>query len=132
MATPADGPAQPAIQIVSSDDDERDDDVGDDGSALATGWVRKPLFSREGANIEMHLADGSTQRSDGPYDGPAIIQRAHPLTRFEGGYPLIGSWVVGDHACGIGIREDDSAITRDSARFVPHAIVDEAPTRIYV
>ena len=104
----------------------------DDGSALASGWVRKPLFSREGANIEMHLADGSTQRSDGPYDGPAIIQRAHPLTRFEGGYPLIGSWVVGDHACGIGIREDDSAITRDSARFVPHAIVDEAPTRIYV
>ncbi len=76
--------------------------------------------------------DGSTQRSDGPYDGPAIIQRAHPLTRFEGGYPLIGSWVIGDHACGIGIREDDSAITRDSARFVPHAIVDEAPTRIYV
>ena len=104
----------------------------DDGSTLASGWVRKPLFSREGANIEMHLADGSTQRSDGPYDGPAIIQRAHPLTRFEGGYPLIGSWVVGDHACGIGIREDDSAITRDSARFVPHAIVDEAPTRIYV
>ncbi|GMR26140.1 glutathionylspermidine synthase family protein [Stenotrophomonas sepilia] len=104
----------------------------DDGSTLAPGWVRKPLFSREGANIEMHLADGSTQRSDGPYDGPAIIQRAHPLTRFEGGYPLIGSWVVGDHACGIGIREDDSAITRDSARFVPHAIVDEAPTRIYV
>ena len=104
----------------------------DDGSTLAPGWVRKPLFSREGANIEIHLADGSTQRSDGPYDGPAIIQRAHPLTRFEGGYPLIGSWVVGDHACGIGIREDDSAITRDSARFVPHAIVDEAPTRIYV
>jgi len=104
----------------------------DDGSTLASGWVRKPLFSREGANIEMHLADGSTQRSDGPYDGPAIIQRAHPLTRFEGGYPLIGSWVIGDHACGIGIREDDSAITRDSARFVPHAIVDEAPTRIYV
>lgn len=104
----------------------------DDGSTLASGWVRKPLFSREGANIYMHLADGSTQRSDGPYDGPAIIQRAHPLTRFEGGYPLIGSWVIGDHACGIGIREDDSAITRDSARFVPHAIVDEAPTRIYV
>ena len=88
--------------------------------------------SREGANIEMHLDDGSVQRSDGPYDGPAILQKAHPLTRFEGGYPLIGSWVIGDHACGIGIREDDSAITRDSARFVPHAIIDEAPTQIYV
>ena len=29
-----------------------------------------------------------------------------------------------DQAAGIGIREDDSLITRDTARFVPHAIVD--------
>ncbi|WP_315385400.1 glutathionylspermidine synthase family protein [uncultured Stenotrophomonas sp.] len=104
----------------------------DDGSALPAGWVRKPLFSREGANVAMHLADGSWQESEGPYTGPAIRQAAHPLTAFDGGYPLIGSWVVGDHACGMGIREDNSRITRDSARFVPHAIIDEAPTRIYV
>jgi len=104
----------------------------DDGSALPAGWVRKPLFSREGANVAMHLADGSWQESEGPYTGPAIRQAAHPLTAFDGDYPLIGSWVVGDHACGMGIREDDSRITRDSARFVPHAIIDEAPTRIYV
>ncbi|MGY8562344.1 glutathionylspermidine synthase family protein [Paracidovorax citrulli] len=104
----------------------------DDGSALPAGWVRKPLFSREGANVAMHLADGGWQESEGPYTGPAIRQAAHPLTAFDGGYPLIGSWVVGDHACGMGIREDDSRITRDSARFVPHAIIDEAPTRIYV
>lgn len=104
----------------------------DDGSPLPAGWVRKPLFSREGANVAMHLADGSWQESEGPYTGPAIRQAAHPLTAFDGGYPLIGSWVVGDHACGMGIREDNSRITRDSARFVPHAIIDEAPTRIYV
>ena len=104
----------------------------DDGSALPAGWVRKPLFSREGANVAMHLADGSWQESEGPYNGPAIRQAAHPLTSFDGGYPLVGSWIVGDQACGIGIREDDSRITRDSARFVPHAIIDEAPTRIYV
>lgn len=104
----------------------------DDGSALPAGWVRKPLFSREGANVAMHLADGSWQESEGPYNGPAIRQAAHPLTSFDGGYPLIGSWIVGDQACGMGIREDDSRITRDSARFVPHAIIDEAPTRIYV
>ncbi len=104
----------------------------DDGSALPRGWVRKPLFSREGANVAMHLADGSWQESEGPYTGPAIRQAAHPLTSFDGGYPLVGSWVVGDQACGMGIREDSSRITRDSARFVPHAIIDEAPTRIYV
>jgi glutathionylspermidine synthase len=110
----------------------------DSGAALPAGWVRKPLFSREGANISLHLADGSWQESEGPYSGPAIIQAAHPLPSFDGNYPLVGSWVVGDTACGIGIREDDSRITRDSARFVPHAIVDDLPppaagsSRIYV
>jgi glutathionylspermidine synthase len=94
---------------------------------LPRGWVRKPLHSREGANIAMHLDDGSELRSEGPYlHGASIRQACHPLPRFEGHYPLIGSWVVGDRACGIGIREDSSLITQDTARFVPHVIVEEA------
>ncbi len=92
--------------------------------ALPAGWVRKPLLSREGANIEVHAGRGERLHSDGPYgDAPCIRQAFHPLARFDGGYPLVGSWVVGDRASGIGLREDDSLITRDSARFVPHAIV---------
>lgn len=98
----------------------------DDGSALPPGWVRKPLHSREGANIVLHLDDGRVLESDGPYAGPYIRQQAHPLPAFEGRYPMVGSWIVGDRACGIGIREDDSPITSDSARFLPHAIVEEA------
>ncbi|WP_279361845.1 glutathionylspermidine synthase family protein [Xanthomonas sacchari] len=98
----------------------------DDGSALPPGWVRKPLHSREGANIVLHLDDGRVLESDGPYAGPYIRQQAHPLPAFEGRYPMVGSWIVGDRACGIGIREDDSPITRDSARFLPHAIVEDA------
>ncbi|MEN1928304.1 glutathionylspermidine synthase family protein [Luteimonas sp. MJ250] len=97
----------------------------DDGGALPPGWVRKPLFSREGANIEMHFADGRTLQQPGPYGGPSIRQALHPLPEHGAAYPLIGSWVVGDLACGMGIREDDSPITRDSARFVPHAIVGD-------
>jgi glutathionylspermidine synthase len=107
----------------------------DDGSELPAGWVRKPLFSREGANVALHLPDGRWQESEGPYSGPAIRQAMHLLPEFSGNYPLVGSWVVGDTACGIGIREDDSRITRDSARFMPHAIIDDAPaqsTRIYL
>ncbi|VXC21540.1 putative synthetase/amidase [Luteimonas sp. 9C] len=104
----------------------------DTGGDLPAGWVRKPLHSREGANIELHLADGQRLHSDGPYTGPGIRQAAHPLPRFDGHYPMVGSWIVGDHACGIGIREDDSPITRDSARFVPHAIVEaDAPATFY-
>lgn len=92
-------------------------------AALPRGWVRKPLFSREGANIELHGADGQTLRSDGPYaDAPLIRQAFHPLPKFDGGYPLIGSWVVADRACGLGVREDASLITQDTSRFVPHVI----------
>ncbi|WP_295911141.1 glutathionylspermidine synthase family protein [uncultured Xanthomonas sp.] len=98
----------------------------DDGTTLPPGWVRKPLHSREGANIVLHLDDGRVLESDGPYAGPYIRQQAHPLPAFEGRYPMVGSWIVGDRACGIGIREDDGPITRDSARFLPHAIVEDA------
>lgn len=99
--------------------------VFDDASALAPGWVRKPLYSREGANIAMRLPDGTELDSAGPYGGPYIRQAYHPLPAFDGRHVLIGSWVVGDRACGMGLREDHSPITRDSAHFIPHAIVDD-------
>lgn len=96
----------------------------DASSTLAPGWVRKPLFSREGANIHMHQPDGNDVVSDGPYqDGPMIRQAYHPLPAFAGGYPLIGSWVIGDRASGMGIREDVGLITQNTSRFVPHVIL---------
>lgn len=98
----------------------------DDGAPLRPGWVCKPLFSREGANVEMHFANGRFLHEAGPYGGTAIRQQLHVLPSFSGHYPLLGSWVIGDAASGIGIREDSSPLTRDSARFVPHAIIDEA------
>jgi glutathionylspermidine synthase len=92
-------------------------------SELPAGWVRKPFFSREGANIEVRLADGARERSDGPYDdAPTIRQALHPLPHFAGGYPLVGSWVIGDRPSGIGMREDTTLITRDTSRFLPHII----------
>ena len=97
-------------------------------SPVPTGWVRKRLFSREGANIDMGLTNGDRVSSDGEYgEGPSVLQAIAPLTRFEdeqgvGGYALVGSWVVGDQPAGMGIREDDTLITKDTARFVPHFI----------
>jgi glutathionylspermidine synthase len=98
----------------------------DDGGELPRGWVRKPLHSREGANIAMRLPDGRELATGGPYGGPCIRQVCQPLGAFDGRYPLIGSWVVGDRACGMGLREDATPITKDSACFVPHVIVEEA------
>lgn len=91
---------------------------------LPPGWVRKPLYSREGANVQITLPGGECISSPGRYtQSPVIRQAFHPLPRFAGGYPLIGSWVVGDTPAGMGIREDATLITRDTSRFVPHVIV---------
>lgn len=93
--------------------------------SLSTGWVRKPLYSREGANIELIDSFGQRLKVDGPYDDSSYIRQAfHALPKFGDSYTLIGSWIVGDSAAGIGIREDDSLITKDSSRFLPHIILD--------
>jgi len=92
---------------------------------LSTGWVRKPLYSREGANIELIDSFGQRLKVEGPYDDSSYIRQAfHALPKFGHSYTLIGSWIVGDSAAGIGIREDDSLITKDSSRFLPHIILD--------
>lgn len=45
------------------------------------------------------------------------------LPWFDGQYALVGSWIVGDTACGNGLREDATLITRNTSRFVPHVIL---------
>jgi glutathionylspermidine synthase len=92
--------------------------------SIPHGWVKKPIFSREGANIAIIDNNGFVTTSDGPYnDCTNIWQKFHPLPNIEGNYPLIGSWVIGDRACGMGIREDSSIITQNTSRFVPHIIL---------
>jgi glutathionylspermidine synthase len=93
-------------------------------ATLPRGWVRKPLFSREGANVELTTLQGEHLEAPGPYaDFPYVRQAFHALPKFTGNYALIGSWVIGDQPAGIGVREDRSLITRDTARFVPHVVV---------
>src|SRR5207237_74541 len=62
---------------------------------------------------------------DSPYLVPASFdpQRLVPLRTFDGRYPVLGTWHVNGKACGLGIREDDSPITRNTSRFVPHCMV---------
>jgi len=97
----------------------------DPAKSVPAGWVRKPFYSREGANIELHTADAQHVKVDGPYtDAPYILQQCAALPKYGESYSLIGSWVIGDNAVGIGIREDDSLVTKDTSRFVPHIILD--------
>jgi len=98
----------------------------DDPASAALGgrFARKPLYSREGSNVT--LIDGATllEQAPGPYDdGDAVLQALASMPAFDGNTPVLGSWIVGGTACGLGIREDTSRITRNSSRFVPHAII---------
>ena len=78
--------------------------------------ISKPLWGREGANV---IAPGIA--TDGPYkDQPRVWQAYAELPRFDGRYPVLGSWIIGGKACGLGIREDETPVTRDTSRFVPH------------
>ena len=87
-------------------------------------YARKPIHSREGENVELYRSGALVERSEGDYAGAGfVVQELAELPCYSGNYPVIGSWVVGDKACGIGIREDRSPITRNTSRFVPHAIL---------
>ncbi|NMH59030.1 glutathionylspermidine synthase family protein [Alteromonas ponticola] len=87
-------------------------------------WIKKPLFSREGANISMLAAGSETPLSDGPYGEEGFIIQAYcPLPRFGDNHTLIGSWLVDDQAAGISVREDASSITQDTSRYLPHIIL---------
>jgi len=89
-------------------------------------YVRKPAFSREGANIALFRSGEEIERIAGPYDRQErwIVQEAVDLFVSSHGYAVLGSWIVGDQPCGLGIREDASPITMNRSRFIPHVIVD--------
>lgn len=88
---------------------------------LSGNYVRKPIYSREGANITCHEGGTATLTTGGSYGTEGhIYQRAKPLPDFDGNYAVVGSWVVNGQPAGIGIREDESPITGNTSRFVPH------------
>jgi len=96
----------------------------DDAAASLSGAVvRKPLYSREGANVTL-LKDGAeTLRVDGPYGAEGfVVQQAAEIPSFGTGHTILGSWVVASEPAGLCVREDDGPVTTNLARFVPHFI----------
>jgi glutathionylspermidine synthase len=93
-------------------------------ASLGASFVRKPLFSREGANIAL-ISDGMTvAEQQGPYGAEGFIRQAlAPLPNFSNQYPVIGSWLIDHIPCGLSIREDEKPITGNTSRFLPHTIL---------
>lgn len=89
-------------------------------SDFAENVVKKPIFGREGSNVTLS-GKGINTSTSGTYGAEGFIyQEFFDIPAFEGNYPVIGSWVIASESAGIGIREDTSRITKDSARFIPH------------
>lgn len=87
-----------------------------------TGYARKPMFSREGGGCSLHRADGALIDAERVFEEPGdwVYQSLAPLPRYEDYWAVVGGWVVGDEPAGLCIREDASAITKNSSHFVPH------------
>jgi glutathionylspermidine synthase len=92
-----------------------------DGPHGLSEFVKKPLLSREGANVTLHPRSDEVS-ARGPYGREGYVYQAlGPWASFDGMRPVLGSWYVTDQgAAGIGIRESDGPITDNLSRFVPH------------
>ena len=102
-------PNHPNLLPAYFDDDPK-------AAELGNSYVRKPLYSREGANVDLVVG--------GPYGAEGFIRQAvAPLPQFDGGYTVLGSWIAAGVPCGLSVREDASPITKNTSRFLPHAIV---------
>ena len=94
-------------------------------------YVKKPILSREGANIEIVKNGVTILKTDGQYaegnkeygQEAYIYQEFVETQTFDGNTPIIGSWVIGQQAAGMGIRETSTLVTDNFSRFVPHLIV---------
>ncbi|MDX2182874.1 MAG: glutathionylspermidine synthase family protein [Gemmatimonadaceae bacterium] len=86
-------------------------------------YVSKPLLSREGANVTVTMFDQVLMKTGGQYGREGLVhQGLATIPQFDGRYPVIGSWVIGDVASGMGIRESPTLVTNNVSQFVPHVI----------
>jgi glutathionylspermidine synthase len=85
-----------------------------------TEYVRKPLLSREGANVSVVTSSGTTSAPGNYGEEGFVYQAIAPIPRLDGNSPVLGSWVVDGEPAGIGIRESTDLITSNTSRFVPH------------
>ena len=99
---------------------------GEPGAAsLAGDYVRKPLYSRRGANVQIIQNDTPLPANDGTYGEEGyVVQGFDPLPSFAGKHPVVGCWMVAGRPAGLSIRESQTLVTDDMANFVPHVILD--------
>jgi glutathionylspermidine synthase len=91
-----------------------------DNPATMKNYVRKPMMSREGANISLIRDNATIVSTPGPYNGKQIYQALAPPTVFDNHHTVLGLWMIDQDCCGMGVRESFSPITGNLSSFVPH------------
>jgi len=87
-------------------------------------YVRKPVYSREGANVTIVTGGQIQAHTGGDYGEEGFLyQEYFQLPNFNGNVPIIGSWVIGGEPAGMGVREASGLITDNTSRFCPHYIM---------
>lgn len=97
-------------------------------------YAKKAIHGREGSNIYVSqfcsgeeltsLAPGSHKVPEYDHWG-YMYQQWFDIQPHDGFYPIMGSWVIGDKACGMSIREDKNVVTGNDAFFASHIFVPE-------
>lgn len=86
-------------------------------------YVKKPIYSREGANITIVEGGETRIETPGEYGEEGFVyQELSQLPVFDGNCLVIGSWLINQKAAGMGIRESKGLITDNFSRFIPHLI----------
>jgi glutathionylspermidine synthase len=110
-------PGHPNLLAAYFEDDPR-------ARKLGSSFVRKPLYSREGANVVLVSEAVPFAEREGPYGSEGFVrQDLAPVRKFSEQFPVLGSWLVDHVPCGLSIREDETPITGNTSRFLPHAIL---------
>lgn len=86
-------------------------------------YCKKPVFSREGANVTLVKNGQVLEQTNGDYGEEGYVyQELVDIPSFDDKYPVIGSWVIGGVSAGMGIRETSSKVTDNMSEFIPHVI----------
>ena len=91
---------------------------------VSNSYVKKPIYSREGANIEVIKNSSLIDKADGDYGSEGYIYQEYAkMANLDNAWYIFGTWMVGDKMEGLAIREDKTVITKNTSFFVPHNIV---------
>lgn len=97
-----------------------------------TDFARKPLLSREGADVELHLG-GKVEIpcETGQYGREGYVyQRYAPPPKFDDFFPIIGSWMIDGDYAGLCVREGSGPVTGPLDYFAPHIVRNTASRSI--